>query len=119
MDIPNWSAAHRIGRAASAIEEQRTGHVPQSVAVVLQDDTLVITLQGIFSAAEKARAETPDGAREVRQFYRELFETASDSLRQEIRRITGADVRRATAEVETTSGTMVQVCLLTRCVSAD
>jgi hypothetical protein len=38
-----------------------------------------------------------------------LFANDSDSLRQEIKRITGVNVREATAEVETTTGTVVQV----------
>jgi hypothetical protein len=38
-----------------------------------------------------------------------LFTTSSDSLRQEIKRITGVEVREAAAEVEPTTGTVVQV----------
>jgi uncharacterized protein YbcI len=80
---------------------------------------LVITLQGVLSPAEKALAKSPAGAVEVQQFHRQLFASASDPLLQEIKRITGVDVCGATAEVETMSGTMVQVCLLARCVPAD
>jgi len=93
--------------------------VPQSVTVVLREDTLVITLQGNLSPAEMALAKSPAGAAEVQEFHRQLFASASESLRQEIKRITGVEVCGATAEVETTSGTMVQVCLLSRCVPAD
>jgi uncharacterized protein YbcI len=38
-----------------------------------------------------------------------LFTSSCDSLRQEIKRITGVEVREATTEVETTTGTLVQV----------
>jgi hypothetical protein len=38
-----------------------------------------------------------------------LFTTSSEPLRQEIKRITGVDVRESTAEVETATGTVVQV----------
>jgi hypothetical protein len=38
-----------------------------------------------------------------------LFHNASETLRQEIRRITGMNVREATAEIEPTSGAVVQV----------
>jgi hypothetical protein len=64
----------------------------------------------------------------VQEFHRQLFANDSDSLRQEIKRITGVNVREATAEVETTTGTvvqvfttgtMVQVFLLAHGVSAD
>ena len=38
-----------------------------------------------------------------------MFSDSADSLRQEIKRITGVEVREATAEVEPTTGTVVQV----------
>jgi uncharacterized protein YbcI len=53
MDMPIWTAARRIAQAANAFEEQRTGRSPQSVTVVLSEDTLVITLHGMLSPAEK------------------------------------------------------------------
>jgi uncharacterized protein YbcI len=119
MDLPNWTTARRIAQAVNAFEKQQTGHLPHSVAVVLHEDTLVITLRGVLSPAEKALAKSPTGAVEVQEFHRQLFASVSDSLLQEIKRITGVNVLGATAEVETTSGTMVQVCLLARCVPAD
>jgi hypothetical protein len=54
-------------------------------------------------------ARSPEGAAKVQEFHRELFHNASDTLRQEIKRITGMDVREAAAEVEPTSGAVVQV----------
>jgi hypothetical protein len=38
-----------------------------------------------------------------------LFATSAETLREEIRRITGVNVREATAEVEPTTGTVIQV----------
>ena len=120
--------ARQIAQAASAFQEQRTGHAPQSVAVVLSDDTLVITLHGALSPAEKDLAKSPEGAAQVQEFHRQLFANASDSLRQEIKKITGVEVCEATAEVEATTGTvvqvfttgtMVQVFLLAQSVPAD
>ena len=122
------STAQQIARAAIAFEQQTTGLTPQSVTVVLGDDTLVITLHGALSLAEKALATSPDGAAQVQEFHRQLFANASDSLRQEIKRITGVEVREATAEVESatgtvvkvfTSGTVVQVFLLAHSVHPD
>lgn len=109
MDKFNGTVAHRIAEAASAFQQQRTGHAPKSVTVVLSDDTLVITLHGALSPAEKAMARSPAGAAQVQEFHRQLFATASDSLREEIKRITGVDVREGTAEIETTTGAVVQV----------
>lgn len=124
---PSSSMAQQIALAASAFEEQRTGVLPKSVTVVLSDHTLVITLHGALSQAEQDLAKTPEGAAQVQDFHRQLFASASESLRQEIRRITGVEVREATAEVEPTTGTVVgvfttgttvQVYLLTHAVEA-
>jgi len=113
--------AQRIAEAATSFQRQRTGHAPKSVTVVLGGDTLVITLHGALSPAEQAMAQSPDGAAKMQEFHRQLFLSASDTLRQEIKRITGMEVREATVEVEPrtgalvqvfTSGTMVQVFLL-------
>jgi len=109
MEKSTASVAQQIAEAAMAFERKRTGHVPESVTVVLGNDTLVITLHGALSPAERALALTPDGASQVQEFHRQLFKNSADSLRQDIKRITGVDVRDATAEVETRTGTVVQV----------
>ena len=109
MEKSNTTMAQQIAQAASAFEHQRTGNVPTSVSVVQSDGTLVITLHGALSPAERALAQSPAGAAQVQEFHRQLFANASDSLRQEIKRITGVEVREATAEVEPASGTVVGV----------
>jgi uncharacterized protein YbcI len=125
---PVQEMAEQIAQAATAFQLQRTGHEPKSVSVVLSGDTLVVTLHGALSPAEQAMAQSPEGAAKVQEFHRQLFLTASDKLRSEIKRITGMDVREATAELEPktgavvqvfTSGTMVQVFLLSGKVRAD
>jgi uncharacterized protein YbcI len=68
----------------------------------------VITLHGALSPAEKALAQTADGAAQVEEFHRQLFTNSFDSLRQEIKKITGVEVREAAAEVESTTGTVVK-----------
>jgi uncharacterized protein YbcI len=121
------SAAQQIAQAAIAFHQQQTGHGPQSVAVVLSGDTLLITLRGALSPAEKALARSPEGAAQVQEFNRQLFASSFNELRQEIERIIGVDVREASAEVETTgavaqvftTGTMVQVFLLAHDVPTD
>ena len=109
MEKLDPSVAQQIAQAASAFEQRRTGHTPHSVAVILSENTLVITLHGALSPAEKALAKSPAGAAQVQEFHRQLFIDSADSLRDEIKRITGVEVREATAEVEPTSGTVVQV----------
>ncbi len=109
MNKSKSSMAQQIAQAAIAFEQRRTGnHVPKSVTVVLSEGTLVITLHEALSPAERALAKSPAGAAQVREFHRQLFANSSDSLRQEIKRITGMDVREATAQVEPASGAVVQ-----------
>jgi uncharacterized protein YbcI len=122
------TTAQQIALAAIAFERRLTGHAPKWVTVVLSEGTLVVTLHGALSPAQKALAQTPEGAAKVQEYHRELFNTASHPLRQEIKRIIGVDVREATAEIESTTGTVVkafttgtvvQVFLLTDGVPAD
>jgi uncharacterized protein YbcI len=101
--------AEQIAQIAIDFEQRRTGHSPDSATVVLGGDTLVVTLHGSLSPAEKALARTPEGAAQVQEFHRQLFTSSTGSLRQEIKRITGVEVREASAEVETTTGTVVHV----------
>lgn len=78
------------------------------MTVVLSDDALVITLHGALSEAEKALAKNPNGAVKVQEFHQQLFASAAGTLRREIERITGVQVREATAEVEPNTGTVVK-----------
>jgi uncharacterized protein YbcI len=109
MDKSNSSVARELAQAASAFEQQRTGHLPRSVNVVLSGDTLVITLHGALSPAEKALTRSPASAARMQEFYRQLFATDSGALRQEIKRITGVEVREAKAEIETVTGAIMQL----------
>ena len=120
MDASQSTVARRIAQAACDFARQTRGHLPNWVTVVLSHDTLVITMRGALSPAEKALAETPSGAAQVQEFYQYLFANISVSLRQEIRRIAGAAVREAAAQIEAAtgavkvfaSGTVVQIFLL-------
>src|SRR5947208_2738421 len=100
MENSTSSMAQQIAQAASASEQRRTGLAPQAVSVVLSAETLVITLHGALSQAEKSLAKTAAGAAQLQEFHRQLFASSSETLREEIKRITGVEVREATAEVE-------------------
>jgi uncharacterized protein YbcI len=106
---PTPTMAQQIAEAATAFQKERTGRAPKSVNVVLSGDTLVVTLDGALSQAEQAMAQSPEGAAKVQEFHRQLFLNASETLRREIKRITGVEVREDTAEVKPTTGTVVQV----------
>ena len=109
MNKSKSNMAQQLAQAAIAFEQRRTGnHVPKSVTVVLSEGTLVITLHEALSPAERAMSKTPAGAAQVQEFHRQLFTSSSAALRQDIKRITGMDVREAIAEIEPTTGAVVQ-----------
>jgi uncharacterized protein YbcI len=127
MDKCDSIMALQIAEAASAFEERRTGHAPKSVTVVLTDNTLVITLHGALSPVEQALAKSQAGAEQMQEFHQRLFANSSESFREEIKRITGVEVREAALEIEPatgtvvkafTTGTVVQVFLLAGSVPA-
>jgi len=118
MDTPPLTMAEQVAHTVRDFQQERTGHAPKSVTVVLSEGTLVITLHEALTAAEKALSRTSEGATQVREFHRELFQSSLAPLKSEIERITGVIVREAAAEVEPatgavthvfTTGTMVQV----------
>jgi uncharacterized protein YbcI len=96
-----------IAIIAAEYQTERTGHAPVSVGVMLREETLVITLHGALTPAEKALARNAAGAAQVQDFHRQLFLNSSDSLRREITRITGRVVREAAAEIEPATGAVV------------
>lgn len=103
------SMAQQIAEAAIAFQKKLTGHQPQSVAVVLSGGTLLITLHGALSPAEKVLAQNAEGAAKLQEFHQQLFNSSADELRQEIKRITGVEVKETIAEIETTTGTVMRV----------
>lgn len=118
MNDKSQTMARKVGDAIIAFQTSSTGHVPKAVTVVLSDETLVVTLHEGLSPAEILLSRTTEGAAQVQEYHRRLFESSSGELRQAIMRITGVAVREAAVEVETatgavvhafTSGVMVQV----------
>jgi uncharacterized protein YbcI len=109
VDSSQLTMAEQVAHAARNFQQQRTGHAPKSVTVVLREGTLVVTLHEALTPAEKALSRTPEGATQVREFHRELFQNSLAPLRAEIERITGVAVREASAEVEPSTGAVVQI----------
>ena len=122
MEKAPLTIAQQLAEVSTALQQQRTGHTPAAVTVVLSEDTLVINLHQALTPAERELSKTPKGAAQVQEFHRQLFANSNAEMRQAIQRITGRQVREAAAEIETstgtvvhafTTGTMVQVFLLT------
>jgi len=107
MDTLDASMTRQIADAATAFQLAQTGHTAKFVSVVMDKETLVITLHGALSPGERVMAQTAAGAALVQEYHRQLFAGSSEALRKEITRITGIEVREAAAEVEPASGTIV------------
>jgi uncharacterized protein YbcI len=107
MEKAPLSVAEQIAEIARSLQQQRTGHAPKAVTVVLSEDTLIVTLHEALTPAERSLAQSPAGAAQVQEFHRQLFASSSALMRQEIKRLTGRDVRESAAEVETATGTVV------------
>jgi uncharacterized protein YbcI len=109
MEKLDPTVAHKIAQLASNFELKRSGRRPKSVTVVLSENTIVITLHGTLTPAEKALAQTPEGAAQVQEFHKQLFNDTAGSLREEIKKITGVEVRDAVAEIEPATGMVLKV----------
>jgi uncharacterized protein YbcI len=109
MDQSQGAIGQKIARAARAFEKWRTKHGRKWVAVFMNEDTIVIALHDSLTVAEKALAQSPVGAAQVREFHQQLFANVSATLLREIKSITGMEVRDTTAEIEPTTGSVVQV----------
>jgi uncharacterized protein YbcI len=82
--------------------------VPKAVTVVLSEGTLVITLHEALSPAERALAKSSTGAAQMQELHWQLFASTAAALRDEIKQITGMDVREAASHIEPTTGAVVQ-----------
>lgn len=109
MNETKQDLAQQLADLARRFQEQRTGHAPKAVNVVLDEDTLVITLHEALTPAEKALSRTPQGSAQVQELHRRLFADSTDEMRQEIQRITGRQVHEAMVEVGTATGAIVHV----------
>src|SRR4051812_19010624 len=108
MNKPTLLMAQRLAQAARDFQQQQAGAVAKAVTVVVSGDTLVITLHEALSPAERELAQSGAGASRVRESHQQWFNTASNELRQQVKRITGVDVCEATVDVETLTGAIVQ-----------
>ena len=103
--IPN-TIAEQIAEAAGRFQPACTGHTPQSVTVVFGRDTLVITLHGALSPAEKVLAQSA-GAAQVRSFTAGFSPVPPPPSITRSSASAGREVREAAAEVEPATGTVV------------
>jgi len=109
LENSNVPITQQIAEAVGAFQQQSTGHKPKAVNVIMSHDTVAVTLHDALSPAEIKLAKSPGGAARMQDYHRQLFASSCGALLQEIKRITGFDVRKASAELETVTGAVMQV----------
>jgi uncharacterized protein YbcI len=107
MDQTESTMVQQLAEAASAFQLRQTGHAPSDVTVVMEKDTLVVTLHEALSPAELALGSSPERVANLREFHQHLFQNSVESLRNDIERITGRKVREAAAQIEPGTGGVV------------
>jgi uncharacterized protein YbcI len=103
------NTCQKIGLAAQAFEKRRTKHGRDWVAVFMNEETMVIALHGLLTAEEKTLVQSPAGAAKVRKLHEELFASLSGTVHRMITCITGAVVKKTTAEIEPKTGRVVHI----------
>jgi uncharacterized protein YbcI len=107
MCQPTRTMAEEVAESLSRFQRERTGHTPRAVTVVLTDDTLVVTLHGALTPAEVELSRTEEGAAQVQDYHRRLFNISQPALLEELARITGVRVKEAAVELEPASGAVI------------
>jgi uncharacterized protein YbcI len=107
MDKTELTVIQQLAEAARAFQMRQTGRAPSDVTVVMEKDTLIVTLHEALSPAEQALAQSPEGAANLREFHQELFRNSVGSLQKEIEKITGRKVREAAAEIDPGTGSVI------------
>jgi len=109
MDRLPSSITQKIAHAARACEQRQTKHGRDWVAVFMNEDTIVIALHGSLTTAEQVLVQSPAGVTQVRAFHQQLFTNVSATLVQDVKRITGMEVRDTKADILATTGSVVLV----------
>jgi uncharacterized protein YbcI len=91
----------------SRFEQEHLGRGPRSLEATLQQDLLVVRMQGVLTAAEQHLISAQPAGRGrdlVKQMRTQLIENASPLLSQIIERLTGAPVRSLHHDISTVTG---------------
>ena len=59
MNDSTATAARQVAETTITFEQQQTGHVPQSVTMILSDEMLAIALHAVLTPVEEAQVESP------------------------------------------------------------
>ena len=106
MDEPD-KLVRRIVETISAFERRQMSVSPQSVAVTLGPGSVVVTLQGVTSPAERDFARDREGRRLLERFYEEVFEASRPVFETAVADALERAVERSKLTVDAESGSAV------------
>jgi uncharacterized protein YbcI len=99
--------AQRIVEIISTFEKRQMSVSPVAVAVTLAPESIVVTLQGITSPAERDYARDREGKRLLDRFYEEVFEVSRPVFETAVADVLGCSIERSKLTVDAESGSAV------------
>jgi uncharacterized protein YbcI len=128
MNYSPLTMTAQVAHTVRDFQQQRTGHTPKSVTVVLSEGVMLVTLHEALTPAEIILCQTDKGLARLRDFHRDSIRASLGPLGTEIERIAGVALQEVVADIEPatgdivhifTTGTLLQVFKLTGCLSAE
>ncbi|MCL6637451.1 MAG: DUF2294 domain-containing protein [Alicyclobacillus sp.] len=103
-----WMEAE-ISKALTKWEKDYLGRGSVSVKTDILRDLIIVSLQGILSAAEYALCETMEGLLSVKRNRTSLVESGVEDLKAIIQEITGEQVKNFYTDLSTRTGERIMV----------
>ncbi len=94
----------RIAEAVATFQRGQMSGAECSVAVSIQPDTVVVTLRGVMSPAEKRLVEVGNERQLLEEFYSRAFELGKANLEAAIEDILGRKVAHSFLHLDADSG---------------
>jgi phosphoenolpyruvate carboxykinase (GTP) len=99
--------ARRIAEIIGTFERRHMSVSPVAVAVTLGAESVVVSLQGVTSPAERDFAKDREGKRLLDRFYEEIFEVSRPVFETAVADVLGRTIERSTLTVDARRGSAV------------
>lgn len=109
MNYSTLTITAQVAHTVRDFQQQRTGHAPKSVTVVLSEGVMVVTLHEALTPSEILLCQTDKGLARLRDFHRDLIRGSLGPLGEEIERIAGVALQDVVADIESATGDIVHI----------
>lgn len=93
----------KISQAVTRFEKEVMGRGPKQINTIINDDLIIIRLEGFFSQAEKRLAQEGE-VEEVKKLRTLLFENEEKNFRKMIKEIIDVEIDSVHSDVSTRTG---------------